>query len=211
MYVVYTRIDAQCERELGQTPVEDWPPLYRDRLAGMRSADARLRTLAGLWLLGHGLRATGVDAACLARIGFSVDGRPEIAGGPAFSISHSETLVACAISGTAAVGLDVEARQPFRFARMARLMTAEEQRIVAAEPVRFYDFWCAREATVKATGRVGLARIKRLRLHADRAHLDGRDWPLRALALEPGYAAWLASDRPFDTVRTEYVAIGARA
>lgn len=167
----------------------------------MRSIEARRRTLAGLWLLDHGLRARGFDDGALARLGFSADGRPEIDGGPPFNISHSEALVACAIAPEgAAIGLDVEARRPRSPTRLARLLSGDERAIALADPPRFFDYWCAREATVKASGRVGLARIKALTLHADHARLDGLDWPLRRLELAAGYAACLASDRPIGDI-----------
>lgn len=167
----------------------------------MRSIEARQRTLAGLWLLDHGLRAHGCRDGTLARLGFSVAGRPEIDGGPAFNISHSETLVACAIDHEGgAVGLDVEARRSRSPARLARLLSGDERAAALADPQRFFDYWCAREATVKASGRVGLARIKALALHGDHARLDGRDWPLQQLELVAGYAACLASDRAIGNI-----------
>jgi len=214
MYVVYTILDAQAEQYSANYTAADDPPAYRERLAGMQSDAARARTRTGIRLLAYTLKAIGEPAGALAAIGLSASGRPRIEGVPEFSISHSDALVACAIADDntgRCVGLDVEARRPIDVSRMARLMSAQERCVVADEPTRFFDFWCAREATVKASGRVGLKRIREIELGTDHARLDGHSWPIAALALAPGYAACLASDEAFETPRIEQVVWDGRA
>ncbi|MES1940734.1 4'-phosphopantetheinyl transferase [Salinisphaera sp. T5B8] len=183
-------------RQAGDTD----PPAYRERLQRMADTGARTRTRAGLWLLQQLLGAAGYPGNCLARIGFSASGQPQIAGAPAFSISHSDTLVACALCDHAHIGLDVERRRLRDMQRMARLLDGDERRRVEHAPLAFFDYWCAREATVKASGRVGLKRIRALELNGDRARLDERDWYLQAIELDADYAACLASDGPIGTL-----------
>lgn len=198
--VIYTHIHPDNEQRLAHWTLDGAPPAYRERLQRMRSLTARARTRAGLWLLGEALDRQGTGSAALARIGFAAYGRPCIADAPSFSISHSGALVACALAETETVGIDVEARREQVPARLARLLGVAEAETVAGEPTRFFDFWCAREATVKASGRAGLARIRALTLHADWARLDAHDWSLYPLNLLPGYAGCLASDRPITEV-----------
>ncbi|WP_123657417.1 4'-phosphopantetheinyl transferase family protein [Salinisphaera japonica] len=146
----------------------------------MQDRRAQAQTIAGLLLLRHAL----ADDACWWRLGRSATGRPEIAGGPSFSISHSKDRVACAIADVGPIGLDIEARRDDVSPRLiARIATAEHE---------FFAAWCAREATVKASGRVGLARVRAIELGSAHARLDNADWPLRWLDLAPGYAACLA-------------------
>jgi len=210
MNVFYTIIDARCEKQLAGVTLAQVPPTYRVRLERMRSTAARARTQAGLWLLGHGLQALDHDPGAVDRIGPDNHGRPTIAGAPAFNISHSGNLVACALAtDDQAIGLDVEALRPQAPARLTRLLSAQEQAAIIHVPQRFFDFWCAREATVKASGRVGLARIRALALHGDHARLDGHDWPLHALELGPGYAGCLASDGPITDVTLQACTIPA--
>ena len=186
---------------IGPAALEDWdaasdPPAYRARFERMASDEARSRSRTGLWLLQQLLVAEGYSAQSLAGIAFSAEGQPQIAGAPAFSISHSASLVACALSTDGEIGLDVEHRRlRGDMTRMARLLDPPEQRRVADEPRAFFDYWCAREATVKASGRVGLKRIRALTLDGDTARLDEHCWWLRPLALVDDYAACLASDR----------------
>lgn len=200
MYILYLKLDEASECYFRGLSWRHVPPAYRARLKRMQSPAARARTQAGLWLLARGLRALDSDASAVFELGFSAHGRPEIAGAPAFSITHSKALVACALARGQAVGLDVEALRPVKSAWRARLVGDGEARAAALDPRRFFDFWCAREAAVKASGRVGLARIRALTLHAGHARIDGCNWPLHPLELAPGYAACLASDRPIGAI-----------
>ena len=186
------------------------PPAYRERIDRMADDGARSRTRAGLWLLDQLLTAAGHAENTLEHIGFSASGQPRIHGVPSFSISHSERLVACALSDEASIGLDVEYRRLRDMQRMARLLDTAERTHVEHTPLAFFDYWCAREATVKASGRVGLKRIRALKLAGETARLDERDWHLQALDLDAGYAACLASDRPIGPVDLRELSLPGR-
>lgn len=93
-------------------------------------------------------------------------GRPELpVQGPrplGFNVSHTSGLVACAVTGTAEVGVDVErvTRQlthdiAERFFAPAEV--ADLRRLSAEEQARaFFDYWTLKEAYIKARG-MGLA------------------------------------------------------
>jgi 4'-phosphopantetheinyl transferase len=87
-----------------------------------------------------------------------VDGRGAAA--PAFSLSHTRGMVACALAPPdIAVGVDVESTQrDLDAVRLAeRFFAATEVAALAALPERarrerFYDLWTVKEAVVKAVG-----------------------------------------------------------
>ncbi|WP_293623857.1 4'-phosphopantetheinyl transferase superfamily protein [Salinisphaera sp.] len=207
--VFYTFLGVHDQVLLARQQAFD-PPAYRERIDRMKDDGARSRTRAGLWLLKKLLAAADYADDTLERIGFSASGQPQIHDAPAFSISHSEQLVACALCDEASIGLDVEHRRLRDMARMARLLDPAERAHVERQPLAFFDYWCAREATVKASGRVGLKRIRALSLAGDTARLDERDWHLRALDLDAGYAACLASDRPIGPVDLRELSLPGR-
>src|SRR5699024_296033 len=84
-----------------------------------------------------------------------------------------------------------------------------ERAVIACQPERFFDFWCAREATVKATGRVGLKRIRQIRLVDGVAWLDEQRWALHPLTLAPKLTACLACDSSTEKVRIRRLAVPA--
>jgi len=172
----------------------------------MQSTSARAHTCAGLQLLARGLEHGGLDPTLIQRIGKDADGRPAIDGGPSFSISHSQSLVACALSDSQLVGLDIEQRRSNISPRLA-------QRIQRGQgpdsDLDFFDAWCAREAVVKASGRVGLARIQAVGLGsaAHVAQLDDQDWMLARLHLAPDYAGCIASNQPIHAVEVVQISL----
>ncbi|MES1942799.1 4'-phosphopantetheinyl transferase [Salinisphaera sp. PC39] len=182
-------------RLAGRVPASPWRPRlsaeWTERIAGMRSETARRRTLAGLWLL-H----TALPEADLGELVRDTEGRPFLPAGPAFNISHCGDGIACAVGGTAGLGLDIERVRPVSLRRFARFLTPEQVPAAHTDPAVFFRAWTAREATVKAGGRVGLARIARVRIDGDRATLDGDTWHLQWPTLAPNWVACLATAAP---------------
>lgn len=202
MVVVYIVLNQAREALFSERSTVLAPPAYRARVEAMRSLEARARTMAGLWLLEQGLAILDLAPARLDGLGFGPSGRPEFVGGPFFSISHSGALVACALDIAGTIGLDVEQRRDGISPRLQRWVAPDGD---------FFEAWCAREATVKASGRVGLARIRAATIDGAIAHLDDRRWYLAPLSLAPGYAACLAGTRPVAPAAIECVDAGARA
>ncbi|MDJ0630923.1 MAG: 4'-phosphopantetheinyl transferase superfamily protein [Rhodobacter sp.] len=89
-------------------------------------------------------------------------GKPRLAVGPAFNLSHSGDHGAVALAETGRVGLDIEARDrriTDRAALAERCFSDPERAAIDAAPDplhRFLSFWTAKEARMKLTGE-GLA------------------------------------------------------
>lgn len=129
----------------------------RARLTPAMVERRRAEYLAGRALLRHALAdRTGRDASSFT-LTVTAAGKPECPGGPHVSVSHSGSLVVCAVADVP-VGVDVETRPPRDVEAVAeRYFTAAEARWVAADPpARFPMLWVLKEAYLKALG-VGLA------------------------------------------------------
>jgi 4'-phosphopantetheinyl transferase len=165
----------------------------------LRIADRHLFLVAHTLLrvvLAHYLDCEPGDVA----LGAGAHGRPLLLAAPELHISltHSGGVVACAVTGLGAVGVDVEAvdrrASPMEIADrfFGPGETAMLQGLPAARrPRRFFLLWTLKEAVLKAAG-TGLtvplasAGLKLAGRHGWRLTLTG---PLEALA--PGW--WLAS------------------
>lgn len=180
------------------------PAAYHERLRRMQHPQARVQTLAGLWLL-HQLLAASGQAQLLQTLFIDAHKRPCFAQGPAFSISHTDDWVGCAILDSddvaAAIGLDLQQHRAMAMPRMLRLSRPEDHAAIEHDPNMFFTYWCAREAVVKATGRVGLKRIRQTRINADTAVLDDQHWQLVRPVIAPGLATCIACDGPVPTLQ----------
>jgi phosphopantetheinyl transferase len=82
----------------------------------------------------------------------SANGKPYVAGGPAFNVSHSGEWVAVAVAGSGDLGVDIECVRPVK-QRVARRVFGTTD----LTPDEFTRRWAIAEACVKADGRgIGL-------------------------------------------------------
>lgn len=148
-----------------------------------RDPAARSASLHGLGLLAAGIMRMRGAAFDPSSLRFAQDGKPSLEGGPHFSISHSVSRVAVALSEHHDVGLDVEDVGTHGLSR------AELER------------WTAVEATLKALG-AGLRRSPEVRLSPDlaTAEIAGAVFHLRTEVLAPDCIATLAMREPVGRV-----------
>jgi hypothetical protein len=144
-----------------------------------RDCAARTASLRGLELLRDGvarLRGAPLD---MSQLRFPVDRKPYLEGGPWFSISHSTSRVAVALSDRCDLGIDVEDLGAARGGRAA------------------LERWTATEAALKAIG-YGVRAALDVRLAADLATAQLADQVVytRSVALSPDCLARIATRQP---------------
>ncbi len=98
--------------------------------------------------------------------------------GCSFSISHSGSLVACAVSREGAIGLDVEFPREVNKAHFRHCFTNLEWLNITSDTSydTFYSYWTQKESVLKAVG-VGLQALPEINIinhrRADFKHNDG--------------------------------------
>jgi 4'-phosphopantetheinyl transferase len=164
-----------------------WPPTVRpDVLRRRRAARIALRLV---------LLDAGAGAARGGPFALEPAGKPYLAGGPAFSLSHSEQLALIAVAPSGPVGVDLErARTTTMEIRRRALIEAAGLALAGprdSDADRLLAAWTRLEALAKALG-VGMGRLlTALGITARRAeHLSAEDAAGSALriAAEAGLA-----------------------
>ena len=121
-------------------------------------------------------------------------GKPHVAGGPCFNLSHAGGIALVALAGAREVGVDVE-RTDRRSHAIRRALTGSERRALGELPGHheLMRIWCRKEALAKATG--GGLRWAPERF--DTTAADG--YALADLDIATGYVAALAveGDAPY--------------
>jgi len=84
-------------------------------------------------------------------------GKPALAEGPQFNLSHSGGWAALAVTAQAAVGVDIEAHRDVDDGIARRFFSEAEHRALSALPARdwatgFFRCWTRKEAVIKAIG-----------------------------------------------------------
>jgi hypothetical protein len=110
---------------------------------------------------------------------FPPDGKPALAQGPAFSVSHTASRVACCVTSVAGCGIDIE----------------DCPGAAAVDVVEKLRRWTATEAVLKAMG-LGLRAVREVRLDAtlDSGSVRDSRFALQPLAALPGVIGHVAFD-----------------
>lgn len=172
----------------------------QDRAGRFVVAHARRTFVIAHALLHEALARAGVTAPVFAE---SAQGKPRLADPDVhFNLSHTEGLVAAALSRDAEIGVDVEARRdmPDRDGVARTVFRPEEiagMKASAAPVARFFQLWTAKEAVMKATGLgfslppkdIGLSGPEPMLTTLPPDHGTPGEWWLHS---EPLGAHWLA-------------------
>lgn len=194
--IVYLHGLPDVSRAQLQPWLDELPPAFRDRLQRQRRPARLLQSLTGLQLLKLAAAQAGVDGFRLAELETSAQGKPRCRRLVDFSISHSDDLVACALSDACAVGLDVEHIRPVEPTRFARTFTPAERAWIGDDRERFFELWTRKEAVIKLSGEHGIAHMRQIELDGQTATLHGQRAFLRPLSLHQRYCACLATAAP---------------
>jgi 4'-phosphopantetheinyl transferase len=211
-------IDAAAEADRLDAYEAVLTPAERDHVARFRQPEDRLlRTIArgALRLLLAEGTGTAPDALVFTA---GPQGKPALAGGPQFNLSHCRGRVLIGI-GDRPLGVDVEREdRSVDWRGLCRMVaaSAEAAAIEAApDPARlFLSLWTAKEAYVKALGIgighplrevqvIGPAGTLPVVTDASRPGDPESPWQLRPLTSPPGYLACLCHPGPAAPVREE--------
>ena len=183
---------------LGRKGGEGLSRYRKEKLARISNPRAYARSLGAELLLAAALQELGGPMPPL-EISRGEGGKPRIAGGPEFSLSHSGERVLCALSDEA-VGADIQQLRPCDPALVRRFFTAEEGAWLEEQRERDLAFsllWSLKESYVKLLGS-GIAGVHldsfTVRVLSDgRARIDGSNAKLW-YAVCDGYVMAVCSD-----------------
>lgn len=184
------------------------PPEKREQILRLRPPRSRFNSALGWQLLKFGFRLSGRADFELSRLLFTGRKKPRWEGGHDFNLSHSEALLACALTDDGRVGIDVEFIRPLqdRERLFEQILSPDETPSPEADHGLFFRYWTSKEAVIKAEGSGGVWDMPEVGLRGTRASYKNTLWLLSPLELVPGYAACLACDREQE-IRVEAVAL----
>lgn len=190
------------------TAAGELPPEKREQILRLRPPRSRFNSALGWQLLKFGFRLAGCTDFELSSLLFIGREKPRWEGSSDFNLSHSESLLACALANDGRVGIDVECIRPLRDQErlFQQILPPGETPPTDADHNLFFRYWTAKEAVIKAEGSSGVWDMPQVGLQGARACYKNTLWLLHPLELVPGYAACLACDRE-QSIHVEAVAL----
>ncbi len=209
--------------EVDREPPDSWLQLLsedeRARHDRLHFARDRRQFLAAHALLREVLALYTGQAASRLEFFRGSHGKPSLAGGPAFNLSHSGPWCVLAVGDVPDIGVDVEAHRPSRrFSGLARQCFAPSERrafeaLAEAEQAdHFYRLWTLKESFIKAAGKGLSMPLRQFAFDCDlpRGRLDlafdpaleerHSDWGFHSLDALPGASLACCSRLPVEAM-----------
>lgn len=211
LQIFFAHFGSPVSRKVENQYMAMVPARFHESILRYKRWQDRQATLFGKMLLCRALHANLGDAAMekFQSLQVGQHGKPFIAGGPDFNISHSGEIVVLALAENAVLGIDIEKTHTVKFADFAQQLPEIanlDQKLDASHAnAIFFDCWTRKEAVLKACGAGLLAPLEQVVLQEDFAHFLGKTWFTEKLLIEEGYCCHVAVDQPVKQVRVTYV------
>lgn len=180
------------------------PSLFETRALRYRSSQDAYNFVLGRLMLRKALEVVGLPVNTLTKIYYNEEEKP-LLDGLAFSISHSQHLVACAFAPKGNLGLDIEFPRSMDRKHFRHCFNEEEWAKIQADTSMhtFYSYWTQKEAILKANG-LGLGHLLDIQIQTNTlAYMKNNStpWHLQSFSFEKEAAyACLCSDEATEII-----------
>ena len=188
--------------------LEQLPPVKREQILRLRPPRSRFNSTFGWLLVRFGFKHSGYADFELSGLQFDERQKPQWPGSAHdFNLSHSGSLLACALTDKGLVGIDVERVRPLQDEQrmFEQILSPQENLPPDADCTLFFQYWTNKEAVIKAEGSGGVWDMSNIHLQGTKAFYKNKAWHLYSLELVPGYAACVACNQDGQDIRIESV------
>lgn len=189
--VNYTRLNERLPAALIGSFLHRLPPQKADTIARLGDKKQATASVLGLILLGQTVEQLGVADFSYKQINFSPTRKPTCSNGIEFNITHSENIVACAVSLRMALGIDSETAEKRNPKLLRHVFNDNELTQIKSGASNSLELWVKKEAVAKACG-CGVVAMKTIALDQERASCNNQSWYLQRLALDVNDFSYLA-------------------
>lgn len=153
--------------------------------------------LFGRLLLKEALKKYGIEKDIWNLIAFNAYDRPYLTLEKYdFNISHSGSIVTCAIGENIRLGIDIEECKNVNFKNFHTVMSPGQWDKINNVPFpikEFYKYWTIKESVIKADGRGLSIPLDELEIINNTVHYDDKSWFVQELEINNDYCASLAT------------------
>jgi len=208
--VLYIVVKEPIQKSLFSLLCSQMPSAIQRKINSFRKWEDRQASLLGRVLLRQSLCASGLSERLLTQIEYGKFGKPYLADGPHFNITHSYPYIICAVDQQNEVGIDVETIRDIDIEDFLEQFTALEAEALAltANPISlFYSLWCKKEAIVKAQGSGLNIPLNELDVLSDKTLYAGDVYFFKQIHIDASSICWMASTQPFKQINIQPICI----
>lgn len=183
--------------------VANIPEFLRERALRYKFEADAVNFLLGRLLLNKGLEKIG-EYAKLDKIEYHKSGKPFLKD-IFFNISHTNSIVLCAISKDGEIGIDVENLKEVKLEDFKPWFTVGEWEDIknSSSPLhKFYWYWTRKESIIKAIG-LNLSDLHKIEIDTKKDHFitDNRNWFLKDLDIGSDNFCAICSETPIIEIK----------
>ncbi len=198
--ILYTYISESNHSNLLNEYLAAFPLAFQDKIKRYRRwQDAQL-SLLGRVLLRKLLKSEGLNYQEL-ELKYTDYNKPYFENCDwNFNISHSGEIVICVLAKNRSIGIDIELMKDIDLNDFNSQMTNSEWSKIQYSPNKtkaFYQYWCQKEAVIKAHGKGLSIPLKSFEIEDDFTKIENESFYLTEIHLDESYRCFLASDSRF--------------
>ena len=201
--VNYTTLEGLLPLSVERLFLQRLPIDKAQSLSKISDSKRRNASILGLALLEQAVRKLGIGDLGDLQLNFSPTRKPSCSTNIEFNITHSDTLVACAVSLEFPLGIDSETRNDNRSPQLKHVFNESELQEIAADARHFLNLWVKKEAVAKAVG-CGITKMKHVQLNQDSALYQNQLWYLHPLELVDNDVSYLACKEQYPEIQVYY-------
>jgi 4'-phosphopantetheinyl transferase len=125
-----------------------------------------------------------------------------------FNISHSGSIVVCAITKKSALGIDIEKITTNEIEDFESQFSQKEwEKIISSENPKeaFFDYWAQKEAVIKSHGHGLTIPLKSFEILKNETIINDEKFYLRELKIDNEYKCYLSLNENFDDIKIKQI------
>lgn len=193
--IFYTQFDRPFNAGYFNWLKEKMPSEIKSKICRFKQWKDAHAYLLGKCLLLHALSAVELDYS-LDDLKYDQHLRPFFSSDVDFNISHSGSLVVCALSRQGRIGIDIEQKKALNISDFKDQFSQAEWESITNDEFphnRFYDYWTIKESVLKADGRGMWFPFAQVNIVAqDRITLVSEPWYYNKLNILKEYSCHIA-------------------
>ncbi|MEJ2181377.1 MAG: 4'-phosphopantetheinyl transferase superfamily protein [Gammaproteobacteria bacterium] len=199
----YTSLDGLLPHSAVRLFLQNLPLNKAQSLSRLVDDKQRTASILGMVLLKSALQQLGIRDFSYHQLNFSPNQKPSSSTNIEFNITHSDNVVACAVSQKSALGIDSETMKHNHKPLLRHVFNEPELHQIDDGTKNFFDLWVKKEAVAKAIG-CGVTGMKHIQVNQHTAHYQNQLWYLHELDLQDKDVSYLACKQPDPDIKAQY-------
>jgi len=199
----YTSLEGLLPHSAVRLFLQNLPLNKAQTISRLGDEKQRTASILGLVLLESAVQQLGIRDFNYHQLIFSPNRKPSCSANIEFNITHSNKVVACAVSQKSPLGVDSETMNRNHSPLLRHVFNETELEQIDSGASDFLDLWVKKEAVAKAIG-CGIAAMKHIQLDHHTARYQNELWHLHQLALEDNDVSYLACQQQDPEIKAFY-------